>query len=157
MVPMIGEHRTSIDIDATPELVWEVLTDVPAYPEWCPLITGAAGTFADGGPVSFTFPRMNALLRTTVPAKVLEVTPCRRLRYVLRFARLGVPGLLDVEHTVTLALQDGGVRLWEEMRFLGLLLPLMARSLNRDRGPALGPMPAALKARIEGMRATRPS
>ena len=33
---MTGEMRTSVDIDATPELVWEVLTDVPAYPEWTP-------------------------------------------------------------------------------------------------------------------------
>ncbi|TFV91246.1 SRPBCC domain-containing protein [Blastococcus sp. CT_GayMR16] len=152
---MIGEHRTSIDIDATPELVWEVLTDLPAYPEWCPLVTGAEGTFALGGRVSFTFPPMGALLRTTVRATVLEVTQCRRLRYLLRFARRGVPGLLDVQHTVTIDLQDDGVRLWEEMRFRGLLLPLMTRSLNRDSGPAVGAMPAALKNRIEGRRATR--
>src|SRR5215210_5255347 len=103
MVPMTGELRTSVDIDAPAELVWEVLTDVAAYPEWSPLITSAEGTFADGGRVSFSFPRMNALLRTTVPALVLEVTPRRRLRYVLRFARLGIPGLLDTEHILTIA------------------------------------------------------
>jgi hypothetical protein len=156
MVPMTGELRTSIDIDATPELVWEVLTDVPAYPEWSPLLTSAEGTFTEGGRVSFSFPRMNALLRTTVPAKVLEVTPRRRLRYVLRFARLGIPGVLDTEHIMTIALHEGGVRLWLELRFRGLLLPLMTRSLNRERAPAFGPMPAALKARIERMQATRP-
>jgi len=133
-----------------------VLTDVSAYPEWSPLLTSAEGTFAGGGRVLFSFPPMNALLRTTVPARVLEVTPCRRLRYVLRFARLGVPGLLDTEHTMTIALRDGGVRLWLEMRFRGVLLPLMTRSLNRDRAPAFGPMPAVLKDRIEGMQATRP-
>src|SRR5215212_924846 len=137
---MIGEHRTSIDIDATPELVWEVLTDVPAYPEWSPLITSAEGTFADGGRVSFSFPRMNPLLRTTVPATVLEVTPGRRLRYVLRFARLGIPGLLDTEHAMTIVRQDSGVRVWLELQLRGLLLPMMTRSLNRDRAPAFGPL-----------------
>ena len=95
---MIGEHRTSIDIDATPELVWEVLTDVPAYPEWCPLITGAEGTFATGDRLSFSFPPMNVMLRTTVPARVLEVTSRRRLRYQLRFGRLGTPVERNCRH-----------------------------------------------------------
>jgi hypothetical protein len=152
---MSGEMRTSVDIDAGPELVWEVLTDVPAYPEWSPLLTRAEGTFAPGGGVTFTFPPLTALIRTTVPAKVLEVTPLRRLRYVLRFGRFGMPGLLDSEHMLTIERRDGGVRLWMEMRFRGLLLPLMTRSLNRERAPAFGPMPATLKARIERMQATR--
>jgi len=152
---MTGQLRTSVDIEATPELVWEVLTDVPAYPEWSPLITSAEGSFTAGGRVAFSFPRMNALLRTTVPARVLEVTPRRRLHYVLRFARLGIPGLLDTEHMLTIVPRDGGVQLWLEMRFRGLLLPALTRSLNRDRAPAFGPMPAVLKARIEGMRAAR--
>jgi len=153
---MISELRTSIDIDATPERVWELLTDVSAYPEWSPLLTSAEGSFAAGDRVLFRFSPTNALLRTTVPARVLEVTPCRRLSYVLRFARFGTPGLLDVQSTVTIALRDGGVRLWMEMRFRGLLLPLMTRSLNRDRLPVFGPMPAVLKDRIEGMHAPRP-
>ena len=155
VIPMPGELRTSIDIDATPDLVWEVLTDVHAYPEWSPLLAGAEGTFADGGRVVFRFPPLNALMRTTVPAIVLEVSPRRRLRYVLRFPRLGIPGLLDTEHTLTIEDREGGVRLWLVMRFHGLLFPLMSRSLNRHRAPAFGPVPAALKERIEGMRAAR--
>jgi hypothetical protein len=156
MVPMSGVLRTSIDIDATPELVWEVLTDVPGYPEWSPIIISAEGTFADGGRVSFSFPPTNPLLRTTVPATVLEVTPGRRLRYKLRFGRLGIPGLLDTEHAMTIVGQDSGVRVWLELQFRGLLLPMMTRSLNRDRAPAFGPLPTALKDRIEGLRASRP-
>ena len=46
---MTGEMRTSVDIDATPELVWEVLTDVPPPRSGHPLITKAGGTFAPGG------------------------------------------------------------------------------------------------------------
>jgi len=147
----------SIDVDATPERVWDVLTDVPAYPAWSPVLTSADGAFAVGGRVVFGFPRLHRLLRSTVPATVLEVTPGRRLRYVLRFGRLGVPGLLDSEHTSTIDLGDGsGVRLWLELRVRGLLLPLMVGSLSPDETPTFGPMPSALKARIEGMEPTRP-
>jgi hypothetical protein len=155
MVPVTGELRTSIDLDASPELIWGVLTDVPAYPQWAPVLTGAEGTFADGGRVSFTFPPGNPMLRTTVPARVLQVTPYRRLRFGLRLARLGTPGVLDTEHTMTLTDQDGGVRLWLEIRFSGLLLPLLSRALNRDRAPAFGPVATNLKAQIERVQAAR--
>jgi uncharacterized protein YndB with AHSA1/START domain len=147
--------RTSIDLDATPECVWEVLTDVPGYPDWTPVVTSAEGEFAVGGRVVFTFPPLHGLLRSRVPVKVLEVTPGRRLRYVFRFARLGVPGVLDAQQTSTIDLRDGRVRLWLELRTRGLLLPLMTRSLSPGETPGFGPMPTALKARIEGTAATR--
>src|SRR3954451_13162675 len=156
MVSMTGQLRTSIDVAATPERAWEVLTDVAAYPLWAPALTGAAGGFADGGQVTFSFPPGSFLLRSTVPARVLEVTPCRRLRFGLRFARLGMPGLLDTEHIMTIDRRDDGVRLWLEIRFRGLLLPVMMRKLNRDRAPAFGPLPETVKARIEDVPATRP-
>src|SRR3954453_4516648 len=154
---MTGQLRTSVDIDATPDLVWEVLTDVRAYPEWTPLILSAEGTFAPDGGVSFTFPPFSSLLRSTVPGRVLEVTPLRRLRYVLRFGKWGIPGLLDSEHMLTIERRDGGVRLRMELRFRGVVLPVMTRSLNRERAPAFGPMPATLKARIEGIQTARQS
>jgi hypothetical protein len=156
MVPMTGELRTSIDVGATPERAWEVLTDVAAYPLWAPALTGAAGAFTDGGRVTFRFPPGFLLLRSTVPARVLEVVPYRRLRFGLRFARLGIPGLLDTEHTLTIDRQDDGVRLWLGIGFRGLLLPILMRKLNRDRVPTFGTLPAALKARIEDVPASRP-
>jgi uncharacterized protein YndB with AHSA1/START domain len=39
MIPMPAELTTFVDIDATPERVWQVLTDLPAYAEWNPFIT----------------------------------------------------------------------------------------------------------------------
>jgi uncharacterized protein YndB with AHSA1/START domain len=156
MVTMAGELRTSVDVEATPELVWQVITDVPAYPQWAPVLTRAEGTFADGGRVTLHFPPGQPLLRTTVPARVLEVTPCRRLRFALRLARLGVPGMLDTDHTMTIDERDDGVRLWLQIRFAGLLLPLLTRSLNRDRAPEFGPVAELLKTRIERLQAARP-
>ncbi len=152
---MPGELRTSVDVDATPETVWSVITDVPAIPQWAPALTAATGSF-ERDDIVVSFPPGSPLLRTTVHARVLEVTPRRRLRFALRLARLGAPGLLDTDHTMTVVEQDGGVRLWLEIRFRGLLLPLLSRSLNRDRAPAFGPVAPLLKARIEELQAARP-
>jgi hypothetical protein len=42
------ELRTQIDIDAPPPLVWSILIDLAAYPDWNPFITSATGRVAVG-------------------------------------------------------------------------------------------------------------
>ena len=49
---MTAELTTFVDIDATPERVWQVLSDLPAYAEWNPFITEAEGAFVVGERVS---------------------------------------------------------------------------------------------------------
>jgi uncharacterized protein YndB with AHSA1/START domain len=153
---MTREMKTCIDLDATQERAWEVLTDVPGYPDWTPGLISAEGAFAVGGRVVFRYPPLHPLLRSTVPVRVLEVTPGRRLRYAWRFARLGIPGLLDAELISTIDLPgDDGVRLWLQLWVRGLFLPLIVHSLSPDEAPTFGDMPTALKARIEGTAARR--
>ena len=150
---MAAELRTYVDIDDTADQVWAVLMDLPAYPEWNPFVRSAEGSFAVGSSPSLTIAPLHATLRVRVRPTVLEATAGRRLRFGVRFARLGAPGLVDAVHTLTLDPQDGGgVRLWEEARFRGLLVPLMARSLNRNGADAFAAMNDALKARVEGRR-----
>ena len=73
------------------------------------------------------------------------------MRFRVRFARLGVPGLFDAEHVLTLDRQEGGVvRLWEQARFHGLLTPLMTRLLNRNEAGSFATMNDALRVRVEG-------
>jgi len=141
-----------VDIDATPERVWQVLMDLPAYPEWNPFVTHAEGEFTVGTRVWFRGPPAGGLLRERMPAAVLEVSSCRRLRFRVRVVKVGLPGLLDVEQTVTLDPRDGRVRLWEGARFTGLLVPLLTRRLNREHTPSFLAMNDALKERVERMQ-----
>ncbi|MBM7804955.1 hypothetical protein JOD57_000792 [Geodermatophilus bullaregiensis] len=153
---MTAELRTFVDIDATPERVWHVLTDLPAYPEWNPFITRADGAFVVGGRLSVTVPPVNAFVQPRPRPKVLEVVPLRRLRVRSGLDMLRTPGLFSVEVTVTITEHDGGVRLWWQDEFRGLLAPLLIRSLNRHRLAAFNAMTAALKARVEGSPEPRP-
>jgi|SRR3954447_13117468 hypothetical protein len=146
---MTAELRTSVDIDATPERVWQVLTDLPAYPQWNPFVTAAEGTVAEGSRLSLTLLPVNALIRPTLRATVVEAVPGQRLRLQSRMDRLGLPGLLDVEHTISLTPNGGGVRLWQDSHMSGLLLPLTIGALNRRRLAAFHAMNAALKDRSE--------
>jgi hypothetical protein len=148
---MSTELSTSIDIDAPPELVWEVLTDLAAYPEWNPFITSATGTVEIGARLRLTMQPVGAR-RVTLRATVLEASPGRRLRWL---GRVGVPGVFDAEHTFTISGRDGGSRLAQDETFRGVLAPVMARSLNRHTLPAFLAMNEAIKRRAERTPETR--
>jgi hypothetical protein len=146
------ELRTSIDIAAPPERVWEVLTQLAAYPGWNPFIVRAEGTVAVGERLSLRMQPVGAR-QVTVRPTVLEATPGRRLRWR---GRLGFPGVFDVEHVFTISGRaGGGVRLVQEEQFRGVLAPLMAHSLNQHTLPAFQVMNQALKERAERTPATR--
>ena len=143
----MNKHLTSqIDIDASPEQVWRVLTDLSSYGQWNPFITRAEGTVEPGARLSLRMQPVGARGVTLRPT-VIEASPGHRLRWL---GRLGVPGLLDAEHVFTIAsLDGGGVRLTQDERFRGLLVALLAGSLDRHTLPAFEAMNAALKQRAE--------
>jgi hypothetical protein len=143
---MSKQLRSQIDINATPEDVWQVLSDFGSYPQWNPFITRAEG---EAKPDSRLVLRMQPVgaRGTTVRPTVVEAAPGHRLRWQ---GRLGMPGIFDADHTVTITpREEGGVRLSQDEHFRGLLVPLLARSLDRHTQPAFEAMNAALKHRAE--------
>lgn len=49
---MAKEIKTEIQIDATPERVWEILTDFDAYPTWNPFIKSITGEVNVGNTIT---------------------------------------------------------------------------------------------------------
>jgi hypothetical protein len=149
---MAKQLRTEIDIQASPDRVWEVLTDFAAYPDWNPFITQARGTARVGERLTNRMQPVGGRGVTFRPT-VLQADPGRRLRWL---GRLVAPGIFDGEHTFTIErLGDGRVRLVQEEQFRGLLVPLMARSLDRRTLPGFELMNRALKRRAERPRPRR--
>jgi hypothetical protein len=149
---MTKQLDTIIDIDADREQVWQVLTDFGAYPEWNPFIVRADGAPEVGSRLTVRMQPVGARGITLTPA-VLEVVEGRQLRWL---GRLGLPGVFDAEHVFTIeARSDGGTRLRQAERFRGVLVPFMARSLDRHTLPAFVAMNEALKQRAERAVAPR--
>jgi len=74
------------------------------------------------------------------------VVPNRELRWL---GRLGLPRLFDGEHIFQIEpLGSTRARFIQRERFRGLLVPLMARSLNRDARRGFEEMNQALRARV---------
>ena len=92
-------------------------------------------------------PSHPALAAVSLRPTVTEATPGHRLRWL---GRVGIPGIFDAEHSFTITVrEEGGVRLSQDERFTGVLVPLMARSLDRHTQPAFEAMNTALKQRAE--------
>jgi len=140
------ELRTEIEIAASPEAVWAVLTDFGAFPQWNPFIKEASGEQKVGGKLRIRVVPAGGKGMVFKPT-VLAFEANRELRWR---GRLGLPGLFDGEHGFTLDPIDvGRTRLTQREVFTGVLVPLLARSLDDGAMKGFKAMNLALKERAE--------
>ena len=140
------EIYTEIEINASAEKVWRVLTDFAAYPMWNPFVRHVEGDVSVGShPQVYIEPSggNGMLFRPTV----LVAEPNRELRWL---GHLWLPGLFDGEHSFSIKpLGEGHVRFVQRERFKGLLLPFLSKMLDGDIQRGFEEMNRALKLRAE--------
>ena len=141
--------RASIEIDATPEQVWAVLSDLPAYPQWNPFIVSSSGRLEKGATIRNVMRDSGG--DTTFTPTVLEVAPGRELRWI---GKIGPGGIFDGEHRFLIEpIAENRVRLTQSERFTGVLIPFFQSQLNERTLPQFRAMNEALAKRAA---ATRP-
>jgi hypothetical protein len=140
------ELCTEIEIQASNQRVWQLLTDFNSFPQWNPFIRQANGEVKVGAGLVIHLQPSGASGMTFKP-NVLKVEPNHELRWL---GRLLMPGLFDGEHTFTIeTLAANRVRFTQREVFTGLLVPLFARSLDTDTRRGFEEMNQALKSRAE--------
>ena len=89
------ELHSQIDINASAERVWRLLTDFASYPQWNPFIRRISGepTTGERLKVRLEPPESRGI---TLRPKVLTAEPNHQLRWL---GHLFVPGLFDGEHS----------------------------------------------------------
>lgn len=139
---------TSIRIDATPAIVWGILTDFAAYPSWNPFITRIEGVVRVG----------ERLIIRVVPhgqkgmafrPRVLVAETERQLRWK---GRLIVTGLFDGEHIFRIEPASDGIRFHHSEQFTGLLPHMMPVSSFEAIRKGFEAMNSALKQRAEASK-----
>ena len=139
------ENRNEIEIQSTPESVWEVLTDFGKYPEWNPLLTHAEGKLTIGEKVNLT--AKSASNDMNLLCTVTTVEPNRQFSWKFH---VGLPVLFRGEHFFKIEpIDEHRVRFIDSEVFHGLLVPLQAKNLETNAKPAMIAMGEALKARVE--------
>ena len=135
---------TTIDINARPQAVWDVLTDFAGYQDWNPFMDRAEGTAEVGARLVIHL--ANGGRGTTFKPTVLAATPGQELRWL---GKLGLGGLLDGEHSFVLTPKaDGTTHLTHSERFSGILVTLLKGSLTNSHA-GFEAFNHALKRRVE--------
>ncbi len=139
------EMRTEIDIAASPETVWGVLTDASSFETWNPFIHRMEGELRVGSTLDIEV-GTEGKSRMTFKPRLLRVDPGKELRWR---GKLMMPGIFDGEHIFELEAIDGGTRLVHREEFRGILVPFLRGMLERDTLPGFQAMNRALKERVE--------
>jgi hypothetical protein len=142
----VKELVTEIEIQATAERAWQLLTDFASFPQWNPFIRQAKGEIKTGARLQVHMQPSGSSSMTFRPT-VLKAEPKRELRWL---GHLFIPGLFDGEHCFTIEpLGENRVRFTQREIFTGLLVPLFARGLDSNTRRGFEEMNQALKARAE--------
>ena len=140
--------HSEILIQATPAQVWAILTDFDRYADWNPFVVKATGIPEQGQRLSVTMSPPGGRPITLKP----HVTEAAAESVLEWWGHLGVRGILDGRHRFELHQVEPGTRLVQMETFTGVLVPLLARSLDTGTLAGFNLMNAALKSRVEEPR-----
>lgn len=139
----MSELRTEIEINASPERVWQILTDTEKFPQWNPFIHWLKGKLVVGQTIEVFLGESESKGMTFRPV-ILELTPNRTFRWL---GHLFINGLFDGEHIFEIEPLDANrVHFVQREKFGGILVPLFNFDSTRRGFEAMN---RALKERAE--------
>jgi hypothetical protein len=135
-----------IDIEASPERVWQVFTDFGSFPSWNPFIRKMKGELVPGRKLHITLRLGKRLMRFR--PRVTVVKPAREIRWL---ARQPIHRLFDVERGFEFEPRGkSGTRFVQFEVGRGLMAPIVMPMMRRRIAKGYSALNHALKARAEG-------
>lgn len=120
---------TQVNINASSEKVWALLTNFKNYPNWNPFIKSIEGEIALGKQFKAIIHAPNNKPMKFSPT-VLSFDPNKEFKWI---GHLFIKGLFDGEHRFQLIEnKDGSTTLIQSEKFTGMLVPLFKSMLEKD-------------------------
>ena len=143
---MKKQIETAIEINASAETVWKILTDFDAHPSWNPFVREISGVPREGERLRVFIQPAGSKGMMFKPT-VLKAEEDRELRWL---GKLFIPGLFDGEHYFRIEpIGENRVRFVHGENFSGILVGLFAKSLDKGTADGFRAMNEALKRRAE--------
>ncbi len=141
------ENRREIVINASPEKVWQVMTDLEHYSEWNPLLYRGSGSVKLGETVIVD--AKTATKDMKFICKVTKVEPFMEFAWKFHVIH---PILFRGVHEFRIEpIDHSSVKFIDTETFWGLLLPTQAKDLTTNGLTAMIEMGKALKHRVENL------
>jgi len=148
-MPLVIEHV--LEVDAPPTVVWEVLTDLPRYPEWNPFVVECRSTLEPGAPIDLL-----VKLRAKPQRQrewMIENVAGKGFAYRMKPFPLGALSSRRSHELVDLG--GGRTRYRSHMQLAGWLMPLVRALLGTNLARGFTDMSAAVRSRSEQLTAER--
>ncbi|MCU0693157.1 MAG: SRPBCC domain-containing protein [Polyangiaceae bacterium] len=97
------EIHTEIEIGASADRIWKILTEFGRYPDWNPFLRWVRGRAEVGRSIAMRINPPNARA-ATMHGRIVEVRPRQRLGWS---GATSVPGLLHMDHLIELVSMSG--------------------------------------------------
>ena len=134
--------KASIDISASPEQLWRLLTHFSSYPKWNPYLRGVVGTLEVGKRLRVRMRVPEGPVRV-YSVRVVKAIPAAELRWCRRFL---VKGLFDRERIFIMVSNSvKGTTFIQREEYSGVLAPLLERLVAKKTLAGLKLMNTALK------------
>ena len=134
-------YEASCTINASPDVIWAILTDAPGYAAWDSGVVGVEGTIAPGEKIEVT---SEANPKRAFAVKVIEFEPGQSMTW-----SGGMPlGLFTGVRRFTLTPDGDATRFTMREEYTGPMLPLIWRSMP-DLQPSCDKLARGLKAKAE--------
>lgn len=142
----VPEIQTQIEIVAAPEMVWGILADFAAYPDWNPFVTSIEGAQEVGARLTVRLEPPESRAMTFRPT-VRRFEAERELRWL---GHLVIPYIFDGEHSFRVEPgETGGTTFHHGEHFSGLLAVPMLWMIRKNTARGFDAMNVALKERAE--------
>jgi|GEM_PF-1805952 len=137
------EHR--IGVQAPPQVIWDLIAEVRAWPEWNPLYTRAEGVLSIGAPLELTLALPDQPPRHIEPV-VIDWVPLEQLHW-----RTSVAGGFGaaIRYIEIDQVDENACIVSNGELFQGLLGPTSAKRVQRPLKKGFAAMGEALKAKAE--------
>ena len=143
------ELSTSIQINASPEEVWNKLVDFESYPEWNSFIKSIRGTPEIGEKIEVTIQAPGKSAMDFTP----KVLAFEKNKVLVWKGKVLFPGLFDGEHRFEIIDNgDGTTTFIQSENFSGILIPFFKEMIHVNSKQGFENMNTELKTRVEAMR-----
>lgn len=139
--------RTEIDIKATPEKVWGIITDVDKWHEWSPTINASEGKAETGSTVTITM--MSKEPGKDGPKYSPKIIQMDEPRYFHWRAHMMAGFIFTNDKIIELEKTDAGTKVIHKETFKGLMAVAMKGQMEKGVPSMLNMMNEALKESAE--------